>query len=197
MRIACIIIASRNRGKLLDELVLPSVVAHGFDEVVVVGDFHSGSGWRHLPFPPLTGTTVDAQLKRDVGTAATSSDVLLFLCDDHRLHPDFSQDLAVILTEQPLGPTDIIIPARFCVRESEKIGLNMGYPGYMGRMYVGGHAGIFPRTLLQQVPWSIAPFHPNWDFYHSRILVERGAVLRYQSDRLFIEDIEPGTEPWL
>ena len=36
-------IASAHRRQLLDELVLPSVVAQGFDECVVVGEYHSGS----------------------------------------------------------------------------------------------------------------------------------------------------------
>ena len=97
-------IASAKRRQLLDELVLPSVVAQSFDECVVVGDFHSGAGWRHLPFRPLTGSTIDALFKRDVGTVATSSDWLFYLCDDHRVHPDFSQDLLQFMQETPLGP---------------------------------------------------------------------------------------------
>lgn len=197
MNIACIVIASAKRRALLDELILPSVVAQGFDEVVVVGDFHSGEGWRHLPFRPLTGSTIDAQFKRDVGTLATSAEWLLYLCDDHRLHPDFSRDLATFVTEHPVGPTDVIVPARFCERNGEQIGLNMGWPGYLGRAYCGGHAGIFPRAAIQQVPWSVAPWDPNWDYFHSRILMERGYQFHYQSGSCLIEDVEPGSSPWL
>lgn len=197
MSLACVIIASQKRRQLLDELVLPSVVSQGMDEVVVVGDFHSGPGWRHLPFRPLTGTTIDAQFKRDVGTVATSSDWILYLCDDHRLHPDFSHDLALFMHEHPCGPKDVIVPGRFCQRNGERIGLNMGWPGYMNHAYCGGHGGVFPRQAVQELPWSIAPWHANWDYMHSRILLERGYQMHYQTGTCLIEDIEPNTEPWL
>ena len=167
------------------------------DEVVVVGDYHSGEGYRHLPFHPLTGTTIDALFKRDVGAVATSSDYLFYLCDDHRVHPDFSRDLAQFMQSTPLGTKDVIVPARFCTRGEEKIGLNMGWPGYLGRAYCGGHGGIFPRAAVQDVPWSLAPWSPQWDYLHSRILIERGYNFHYMSGDCYIEDVEPNSEPWL
>lgn len=191
------VIASQKRRQLLDDLVMPSVLAQSFDEVVVVGDFHSGPGWRHLPFRPLTGSTIDALFKRDVGAVATSSSYLFYLTDDHAVHPDFSHDLALFMHEHPVGPTDIIVPGRFCVRDGEQIGLNMGWPGYMGHAYCGGHGGIFPRTAIQELPWTLAPWDKHWDYMHSRILMERGYQFHYQSGSCLIEDVEPGTEPWL
>lgn len=195
--LACVVIATAKRRQVLDDLVMPSVVAQGFDEVVVVGDHHSGDGWRHLPFRPLTGTTIDALFKRDVGTAATSSDWLFYLCDDHRVHPDFSRDLLQFMQETPLGSKDVIVPARFCQRNGEKIGLNMGWPGYLGHAYCGGHGGIYPRSAVQEIPWSLAPWHPNWDFFHSRLLLERDYHFHYQSDSCYLEDVDPTGEPWL
>jgi hypothetical protein len=194
--IACIVIASRKRRELLDELVLPSVLAQGFDEVVVIGDYHSGDGWRHLPFAPLLGNTIDAQFKRDVGAVATSSEWLFYLCDDHRVHPDFSKDLAAFMQEHHPTQQDVIVPARFCERNGEKIGLNMGWPGYLGHAYCGGHGGIFPRKAIREIPWSVAPWDPQWDFYHSRFLQERNYNFHYMSGTCMIEDIEGG-EPWL
>jgi len=197
MSMACVVIASAGRRALLDELVMPSVVAQSFDEVVVVGDYRSGDGWRHLPFRPLTGSTIDALFKRDVGTVATQSDWIFYLCDDHRVHPDFSKDLIQLMQEHSFGPKDVIVPARFCTRNGEKIGLNMGWPGYLGYAYIGGHGGIFPRTAIREVPWSVAPWHPNWDLYHSRFLLERDYHFHYQSSSIFIEDVDPKGEPWL
>lgn len=197
MNVACVVIASAKRRQLLDELILPSVLAQGFDEVVVVGDYHSGEGWRHLPFRPLTGSTIDALFKRDVGTLATSAEWIVYLCDDHRLHPDFSKDLALFLAEHSPGTGDIVVPGRFCERNGERIGLNMGWPGYLGRAYCGGHGGIFPRAAIQELPWSVAPWDPHWDFHHSRILMDRGYHFHFQTGTIMIEDIEPGSEPWL
>lgn len=195
--VACVIIASLRRRQLLDEIVVPSVLAQGFDECVVVGDYHSGEGYRHLPFRPLTGTTIDALFKRDVGTLATQSSHLAYLCDDHAMHPDFSHDLAQFFCTTELGPKDIIVPGRFCQRNGEQIGLNMGWPGYMGHAYCGGHGGIFPRQAIQELPWSLAPWHPHWDYMHSRILMERGYQFHYQTGTCLIQDVEEGTEPWL
>lgn len=196
MTIACVVIASANRRELLDDLVMPSVVAQGFNECVVVGDYHSGYGWRHLPFRPLTGSTIDALFKRDVGTVATSSDWIFYLCDDHRVHPDFSKDLVEFHHQNKPGPRDVIVPARFCERNGEKIGLNMGWPGYLGHAYCGGHGGIYPRAAIQDVPWSVAPWSPQWDYLHSRILLERDYNFHYMGSNCFIEDVGPG-EPWL
>lgn len=195
--IACIVIASKKRRELLDTLIMPSVLAQGWDETVVVGDYHSGDGYRHLPFRPLTGSTIDALFKRDVGAVATASEWLFYLCDDHRIHPDFSRDLAQFMQDTTLGPKDVIVPARFCERDGEKIGLNMGWPGYLGYAYCGGHGGIFHRECVRDFPWSLAPWDPQWDFHHSRILQQRGYSFHYQSASMYIEDIEPNSEPWL
>ena len=73
----------------------------------------------------------------------------------------------------------------------------MGWPGYLGRSYCGGHAGIFPRAAIREVPWSVAPWDPHWDFHHSRILMSRGYNFHFQTGTMMIEDIEPGSEPWL
>ena len=182
----------------MDDLILPSVLAQEFDECVVIGDYHSGDGYRHLPFRPLTGSTIDALFKRDVGAVATSSDRLFYLCDDHAVHPDFSNDLTQFLSEHPdLGPKDVIVPARFCERDGEKIGLNMGWPGYLGHAYVGGHGGIFPRALIREVPWSVAPWDVQWDYHWSRMALDHGAVFHFQGASCYIQDVEPNSEPWL
>lgn len=191
--IACIVIASLHRRRLLDELVMPSVVAQPFDEIVVVGDYHSGEGYRHLPVKPLWGNTCDALVKREVGVAATNAATLVFLCDDHRLAPKFVENLvAANLPESAIG-----VPSRFCVRGQEVIGLNMGIPGYPTGDYCGGHAGVFSRKCVQDFPHCLGPFHPNWDHLRSRIHVQRGYELVPLPDCL-IEDVDdtPNYEPW-
>lgn len=186
LSIACIVIASAHRRELLDDLIMPSVIGQGFSEAVVVGDYHSGNGYRHLPVPDITATTVDAQIKRDVATMATQSEWLVYLSDDHRLDPFFH----LALEEANLNITRIGVPRRFCVRGDDELDLNMGDG------YCGGHAGVFHRTAIREVPFSVAPHHPNWDVLHSQMLLSRGYSLAQLPDCL-IEDIEPGGAPWI
>jgi hypothetical protein len=190
--IACIVIASAKRKHLMYERVMPSVLNQGFDEVVVVGDFQSGDGYRHLPVQALTNSTRDAQVKRDVGTMATTSDFLVYLCDDHALAPDFLKQLPIARRAHSKGLQywQIGVPSRFCKRDGETVPLNMGLPDYCG-----GHAGVFSRKAIQELPWSVAPFHPNWDVLHSRMLTSRGYELIELPD-CFVEDLEPEAQPW-
>jgi hypothetical protein len=190
--IACIVIASAKRRTLLDEKVVPSVLAQGFTEIVIVGDYKSGDGYRHLPVPPLTNSTRDAQVKRDVATMATTSDWLVYVCDDHALAPDFLKQLRIARRAHEKGLQDwqIGVPSRFCKRDGETVPLNMGLPDYCG-----GHAGVFPRKAIQELPWSVAPFHPNWDVLHSRMLTSRGYELIELPD-CFVEDLEVEAQPW-
>ena len=181
--IACIVIASAKRLQLWDELVLPSVLAQQFSEVVVVGDYHSGEGYRHIPFASVTGTTVDALFKRDVGTVATSCEQVFYLCDDHRI--------SVCAMPRSESRNDIIVPGRFCERAHETVVLNMGAPDYCG-----GHGGIFPRAAIRAVPWSAAPWHPNWDYLHSRMLADRGFAFRFMDSAVLIQDVDSNGEPW-
>ena len=114
--VACVIIAGPNRAKLIEDQVLPSVLAHPFHEVVVIGLYKDGPGYRYLHFPEITGTTVDALMKRDTAAVATESDILVYLCDDHRLSPAFWSDLETYLPE----PWDLLAPSRYTVREHPK-----------------------------------------------------------------------------
>lgn len=185
--IACVVIAGENRWDLIREQVLPSIMGQGFDEVLVVGKFMSGEGYRHLPVPKITGTTVDALIKRDVGTAATESEYLVYLSDDHRLEPGFCD----ALRENPLGRRTIGVPTRITNRGPAVIYLNMG----LQDGYCGGHGMVIHRSAVQEVPWTIAPHHPNWDVFHSQMLTARGYELVSLPDCV-IEDVEENAVPW-
>lgn len=182
--IACIVIAGGKRTHLLDEVVLPAVSQQPFLEVLVCGEHHPGTGFRYLHVPAITNSTVDALIKRDVGTLATTSDWLFFVSDDHAVRGT------------GLIPTDwrtIIVPRRF--RDSHE--LNMGLDATdPNRPYIGGHAGLFSRKLIQQRPWTTMPHHRLWDLLSSREYQTLGARLE-PSDRWVVEDVEPGATPWL
>ena len=187
MSVACVVIASAKRRALLDTEVMPSVLVAGFDEVVVVGEYHAGEGYRYLEVPPLTQSTTDALVKRDVGTLATTSDWLFYVCDDHAVRK---------LGTVPTDPTMIGVPARYCHVENMTVLLNMGLDERdPDSPYCGGHAGLYSRPLIQSHPWSTMPHDRLWDLYASRIFVRAGATLKSLPD-WEIEDLEPEAHPW-
>lgn len=166
--IACIIIASEHRRRFVP-MVLGSVLSQNFDEVVVVGDWHMDTkdlptAHRYLCVAPLTRTTNDALVKRDVGALATTADILVYLCDDHILGPHFAAELREVVNEA----WGVIVPNRFD-RNGRR--LNMGERDG----YCGGHAGVFRRRVIQTRPWSTMPHHRNWDVLASGVQQNNGA----------------------
>lgn len=160
-----------------------------------VGDGECGIGYRFLHVPPLSKTTNDALVKRDVGTLATGADVVVYLCDDHRLAPDF---LMVLRTFMAMTDAwDIIAPARFTMNGKDRILLNMGWndPQDPAHPYLAGHGGVFRRSLIVAHPWTARPHHRLWDVIISRQQVHEGARMVGLAD-LYIEDLEPEAEPW-
>lgn len=188
MSVACVVIASAKRIPLLDDVVLPSVLQAGFDEVVVVGDFHPGDGYRYLAIPPVTSTTVDALIKRDVGTLATNSDWLFYVCDDHAVRR---------IGQVPKDPMRIGVPSRYCYIENMIVLLNMGLDTRdPNSPYCGGHAGLYSRKLIQASPWMTMPHDRLWDLLASKLLCQNGAILTPLTD-WEVEDMEPQAQPWL
>lgn len=191
--IAAVIVAGPNRHDLITEKVLPSVMGHPFTEILVVGDYREGSGYRYLHVPAVLGTTVDGLIKRDTAAVATSAEVLVYLCDDHRLSPTFWDDLQGYLPEA----WDLLAPSRYTMRENTVIPLNMG----QREGYIGGHGIVARRSALRLLPW-MAGLHQGdaarvWDVTHTHEARRRGVRVAYAPDGVLgIEDIEPGATPW-
>lgn len=186
--VACIIIAGGTREQLLDDKVLPSVLGQCFDEVVVVGQHRPGEGYRYLEVPALTHTTVDALVKRDVGTVATTSDILVYLSDDHALLGP------VAATLRRIAP-DIVVPARFADHpELGRVRIPNGEEGN----YCAGHCGVFRRWVIQDRPWTAQPHHRNWDLLASHNQRAAGWGVHYSGDTycFAILDLQPEREPW-
>jgi hypothetical protein len=189
-RIACIIIATERRKAQLDRVV-DSACGQGFDEIVVVGDWdYDGAWWRFLNVAPLTRSTTDALIKRDVGTLAVKAEVLVYLCDDHTLGLHFGAALRDVLHE----PWDVIVPNRYTYNNGDLIPLNGGERDG----YCPGHAGVFRRHVVTAKPWSAHAHHRNWDVLISVEQQQRGARFVWKPrDELCIRDIEPENHPWL
>ena len=188
--IACILIAQWKREALIDQYILPSMLKAEFDETLVVGDYKPSAGYRYLEFPPVTATTMDALWKRDIGAEATTSDVLVYLSDDHCLGPGFG----TVLRQSVLTRGwDALVPQRRTHQGvyGKSIPLNMG----LTEQYCAGHAGIFRRYVLQRCPWGATPHTLVWDLGHSRWMQAEGFRLVGAPQDLMVEDVE-GSEPW-
>lgn len=176
--------------------IMPAVLPQGFDEVVWVGDGEPGDGYRFLHVPDLSKTTNDALVKRDVGTLATKSDVLLYLCDDHRPAPDF---LEVFRRHTAtMDDWDILGPGRFTtVDGGVRVPLNMGWndPRDPAYPYLGGHGGVFRRSVVTHCPWTARPHDRLWDVIITKQQMAEGFRLVGVPD-LLIEDLEPEAAPW-
>ena len=186
--VAAIIIASSARSALVREQCIPAAQKASPTELVVVADYEdSVSGVRWLCVPPLLRNTCDALIKRDIGTLATTSDWLCYVCDDHALR-------AV-----PKGLPDprlIGVPARFCTLEThEQVLLPMGLAGE-NAPYCAGHAGLFHRALVRRRPWSTMPRDRLWDVLSSRLYMEDGAHIVGPLGGFTVEDLEPVRAPW-
>lgn len=184
---AVVLITAGKRTKLVDDLILPSVLGQGFREVVVVGTHHEGAGYRYLPVPSVTGTTVDALIKRDVGAVATVSDTLLYLSDDHLLLDGWAAEWERWHDQ----PWDVLVPARYAVRDGALVPINNGcHPKDPNAPYCAGHAGLFRRRVLQARPWMAAPHDLFWDLGHSRQLLRSGFTLT-PVEGLAVCDVDP------
>ena len=222
MTLAAAIIISAKRRALVADVILPAVRHVGFDEIVIVGDFWQGPGYRWLDVPTITGTTVDALVKRDAAALATTSDAIAYFCDDHQPDYDFAEQYRAVYAH--LDDWDVLVPRRWTMRDSGDghghrlmVPLNMGAEpglpsvakpheavqaaatiwaaGMPQAGYCAGHGGIFRRRVLQRFPWVTMPHNRLWDLYASQIHQREG--LRYRwTDDLTIFDVEPGAEPW-
>ena len=192
--LAVVIIASERRRTTTFPEVLESVRIAEPAEIVVVGEFPvEAQGIRSYVMEPMLHNTIDALVKRDIGTLATQSPNICYLCDDHMLRPDFAKVFEECYAELNWSA---LCPARYCFKPGEdvKTWLNVGQD--LG--YIGGHCGIYRRHwVTRELPWSAGPHHRNWDlFYHQR-LKQRGASIAYAHQDLAVMDIEPGATPWL
>lgn len=210
--IACIVIAGGKRRDLIDRKILPSILPQGFDDVLVVGDHHAGEIYKYLYVPDMMKNTNDALIKRDVGTLATSADILVYLSDDHALHWDFLNQLRPLTS----GAWDVLMPDRYTTAGVLTVPLNMGQtpalpscgdprqaiaiaPEVWGRGvqvdYLAGHAGVFRRSVVMAQPWTTMKHDRLWDVWATRVQMENGARFVF-APQLKVEDLEPEAQPW-
>jgi hypothetical protein len=192
MSLAVVIIASEKRRETTFPQCLESVREQEPAEIVVVADFKvEAKGVKGYRVAPITRTTVDALIKRDVGWAVTAAHNVCFLCDDHALTGTF---VKTFKKEYARKDWDMLAPSRFCmVNADTAVQLNVG----KDQQYIGGHCGIYRRDCAAMLPWSATEHHPNWDVIHTHQLAQLGARLMYAGNDLAILDLIPEDRPWL
>lgn len=186
--IDCAIIVSAKRAELVRTHILPSVIRQGlFQQILVVGDYWPGDGYRYLPVPPVTRTTLDALMKRETAAVASRADAILYLCDDHLLLDGWQSEWPA-WAEQRWG---VLVPARYTEKDGEVVEINNGTDRRdPNAPYCGGHAGIYRREVLRARPWLATPHGLFWDLDHSRQVIDSGFPLEHCAD-LRVCDIDP------
>lgn len=188
--IACVIIAGGKREKLIQEQILPSV--NTFDEIVVVGEYKKGTGYRYLHVPDMMKSTNDALVKRDVGTIAVRSDVILYLSDDHAALPTFAAELRRCMADAVFA-WDVLVPNRWADHPEHG---RVAIPNGEKELYCGGHGGVFRRRVVMDRPWTAQKHHRNWDLISSHDQLAVGFKFVHYP-KLGILDLEPERTPWL
>jgi hypothetical protein len=189
--LAVVIIAHEKRRETTFTTCLNSVRDQDPDEIVVVADFQvEAKGVRGIRVAPITRTTIDALIKRDVGWLATKATNVCFLSDDHALTGTF---VNTFRREYARKEWDMLAPARFTIVGDTAVQLNMGQE----HGYIGGHCGIYRRNCANLLPFTATDHHPNWDVIHTRQLKKLGANLLYAGIDLAILDLIPEDRPWV
>lgn len=187
--IAAVVIAGGKRSHLIRDSILPSLA--GFDEILVVGEFRTGEGFRYLHVPDMTKGTNDALVKRDVGTLACRSDLIAYFNDDHAALGDFAAELKRFAQDSFVA-WDVLVPSRWADHPEQG---RIHIPNGERELYCAGHGGVFRRRVVMARPWAAQQHHRNWDLIASHEQQKAGfKFLSYP--RLQIIDLEPERCPW-
>ena len=185
----------RARERILRQVLLPRVCNNPLvDEVIVAGEWHDpgiGDRWRYVPCDSVNYDCTDALMQRQVGAEASSSNLLVFLHDDHVPGEDFFVNL--VNHYGSAGNWDVLVPERRTFRDHLDIMLNNGRE----EGYVMGHACVMRREMWKDAPWTDAPAVYTWDVGYTIVLRAKLATIKWVHD-LAVYDAEAalGARPW-
>lgn len=153
----------------------------GFDEIIVVGNYKVGTGYKYIEVPPHVRTRADGLIQREVGARHATGDVFVFCHDDHCPGYD-SVDILRKHYSYNQHQNDLLIPKR--VHHKTNAELNNGREDD----YMGGHCLAMHRSLWAEVPWTSTDLI-FWDVVMTRLWREAGANLIWH-DKLIHYDLE-------
>jgi hypothetical protein len=174
------------RAYLLRCHILPAYLANPeINEVIVVGEFEEGDGYRYIHVDSVERNSVhDALRKRQVGTDNARGDWLIVQNDDHILDLRAHHVLDTY-------DADVISPARWTRLRGPVERLNGGE----NYGYAMGHCSLYRREALDAVQWEDLERAFTFDVEHSQRLLRAGFRIRHPQD-LRAYDIEYGAQPW-
>lgn len=190
--------AHGDRAYLLRNVILPQAIASGeFAEILVVGEFEAGEGYRWLDVPSVEHSSIhDGLRKRHLGTLAATGDWIAIQNDDHVFDP---QAMARARNYMSYTLSDVVSPARWTrLRHADGERLNGGEPGgrWAGAGHINGHGCVFRRAVLDECPWDTLPKVFSYDMAMTKRITDAGFHVVWAEDvRLW--DIEQGATPWV
>ena len=147
-------------------------------ELVIVGQYHRGDGYRYLPVPMQGPASVVARMRRDVATLATTSTHLLFL-EGRTVAPGWGVPIKRWLNRPGW---DILLPAR------------VEFAGFTDPWDGVAEGAIYTREILARVPFGLAYPGPRWSHWHTEACRVAGARFQIGAD-LWLEQIVTGVTP--
>ncbi len=180
------------RVNLLRDRLLPRLLNDPeVGEVIVVGEWESGAGYRYVPCGSVNYDCTDALEQRQRGFEASTGRLIVFLHDDHLPAENFFR----MLRDYDVSPVwDVLVPTRLAL-DSEG-GTHILENGFH-EGYVMGHCSVLRRAICERVPWRRVPKVYTWDICHSILLRDANAKVRWADD-LVVYDLESelGATPW-
>jgi hypothetical protein len=175
------------RAALLKECILPNLTARTIDQIVVSGEYEAGDGYEYVHSASEAFDATDALKQRSDGFAASTGDLILFQHDDHLAATGFFHALGRYAADDSW---DVLVPARQVSDRGAVLTLNNGKPDG----YVMGHACVMRRTMVEKVPWADVEKVFSWDVSHTKLLLSRGARIRWVGDLVMwdLEERAPG-----
>lgn len=172
-----------DRTYALRNWILPlCVAAECFDEVIVVGEWEPGPGYRYIHVPSVHFSSADALAQRQAGFDASRGDIIVHMHDDH-----------VIEGIQEPSLWDVLVPERW-TRLRNPAGERL--PNGIEHGYISGHCAIYKHKVLKTCPWRAVPAVRDWDVKHTEQIKAAGFGVG-QAIGLRVWDTERGSTPWL
>ena len=194
----------KDRAYALQNFIIPQYVNDPYiDEIIVVGSWQEGEGYKYIPCPSKYFSCVDALEQRQRGFEASTGDIVIFQHDDHVLEKSLEYYWVdgIIYHGMQSGGCDVLSPACYTrLRYPDGERLNAGEPGFNEWVppggHLNGHCAIFNRDVIERCPGTNADKVFTWDVSMTHQIRKAGFEIAW-SNMIRCWDIEKGSTPWV